>query len=51
MEERHHMRNEREGGLEAVKAKIPKFQGKNDSEGYLEWEIKMDQIFDYHKRG
>ena len=28
--------------------KIPSFQGKNDPEAYLEWETKMDWVFDCH---
>ena len=28
--------------------KIPSFQGKNDPKAYLEWEKKIDWIFDCH---
>ena len=28
--------------------KILSFQGKNDPEAYLEWEKKMELVFDYH---
>ena len=28
--------------------KIPYFQGKNDHEAYLEWEKKMELVFDCH---
>uniref|UniRef100_A0A2N9F1F1 RNA-directed DNA polymerase n=1 Tax=Fagus sylvatica TaxID=28930 RepID=A0A2N9F1F1_FAGSY len=28
--------------------KIPSFQGKNDPEAYLEWEKKVELIFEYH---
>ena len=28
--------------------KIPSFQGKNDPEAYLEWEKKMEWVFDCH---
>jgi hypothetical protein len=31
--------------LDTIKLKIPKFQGKNDPEAYLEWEKKVDWIF------
>jgi len=34
--------------LDAIKLKIPSFQGKNDHEAYLEWEKKVDWIFDCH---
>jgi hypothetical protein len=30
--------------LDAIKLKIPSFQGKNDLEAYLEWEKKVDWI-------
>ncbi|KAF1881768.1 hypothetical protein Lal_00049289, partial [Lupinus albus] len=38
----------REERLEGVKVKIPSFVGLNNPEAYLEWELKMDQIFDCH---
>ena len=28
--------------------KIPSFQGKNDPEAYLEWERKVELVFDCH---
>ncbi|KAF5470845.1 hypothetical protein F2P56_011333, partial [Juglans regia] len=31
-----------------IKIKIPSFQGKNDPEVYLEWETKMEMVFDCH---
>jgi hypothetical protein len=34
--------------LDAIKLKIPSFQGKNDPEVYLEWEKKVDWIFYFH---
>jgi len=34
--------------LDAIKLKIPSFQGKNDPEAYLEWEKKVDWIFYCH---
>jgi len=37
-----------DGGLDAIKLKIPSFLGKNDLEEYLEWEKKVDWIFDCH---
>jgi len=37
-----------DGDLDTVKLKIPNFQGKNDPEAYLEWEKKVDWIFDFH---
>ena len=32
----------------SIKMKIPSFQGKNDPELYLEWERKVDHIFECH---
>jgi len=37
-----------DGDLDAIKLKIPSFQGKNDPEAYLEWEKKVDWIFYCH---
>ena len=35
-----------DGDLDTIKLKIPNFQGKNDPKAYLEWEKKVDWIFD-----
>jgi hypothetical protein len=32
--------------LDLIKLKIPNSQGKNDLETYLEWEKKVDWVFD-----
>ena len=32
-----------------IKMKIPSFQGQNDPEAYLEWEKKVELIFECHK--
>ncbi|GKV11594.1 hypothetical protein SLEP1_g22838 [Rubroshorea leprosula] len=34
--------------LSSIKMKIPPFQGKNDPNVYLEWERKMELVFDCH---
>ena len=34
--------------LRNIKMKIPSFQGKNDPEVYLEWEKKVEFIFECH---
>ena len=34
--------------LKSIKVKIPSFQGKNDPEVYLEWEKKMELIYECH---
>ncbi|KAH9680244.1 hypothetical protein KPL71_026482 [Citrus sinensis] len=34
--------------LGSIKLKIPSFQGKNDPEVYLEWEKKVELVFDCH---
>jgi hypothetical protein len=37
--------NRRDSNLNAIKANIPPFKGRNDAEVYLEWERKLDFIF------
>ena len=51
--DRHGRRHERDrnrldGNLGNIKLKIPAFQGRGDPEAYLEWERKMEMIFDCH---
>ena len=41
-------RNREDDNLSSIKMKIPSFQGKSDPEAYLEWEKKMEFIFDCH---
>ena len=41
-------RNWVDGNLGNIKMKIPSFLGRNDPEAYLEWEKKVELIFDYH---
>ena len=41
-------RNREDDHLGSIKMKIPSFQGKNDPEVYLEWEKKVEFIFDCH---
>jgi hypothetical protein len=41
-------RPSRDNDLGNIKIKIPSFQGKNDPEAYLEWETKMEMVFDCH---
>jgi len=41
---RHRHRRNRDG-MDDVKVKIPKFLGTYDPEAYLDWEMKVDQIF------
>ena len=41
-------RNWEINNLEKVKMKIPSFQGNNDPEAYLEWERKVELVFDCH---
>jgi hypothetical protein len=35
--------------LDSIKLKIPAFKGKNDLEAYLEWERKVEMIFNIHR--
>ena len=47
--ERHReYRNREDNNLGNIKIKIPSFQGKNDPEAYLEWERKVELVFDCH---
>ena len=39
---------ERENEPRNVKVKLPKFQGLSNPESYLEWEMKVDQVFNCH---
>ncbi|KAL0439958.1 UNVERIFIED_CONTAM: hypothetical protein Slati_2478800 [Sesamum latifolium] len=39
---------EEDGGLGGVKVTIPSFKGKSDPEAYLEWEMRVEQIFSCH---
>jgi hypothetical protein len=41
-------RPRRDNDIGKIKIKIPSFQGKNDPETYLEWETKMEMVFDCH---
>ena len=41
-------RNWVDNNLGSIKMKIPAFQGKSDPEAYLEWEKKMELVFDCH---
>ena len=42
------LRNWEDNNLGSIKIKIPSFQGKNDPEVYLEWEIKLEMVFYIH---
>ena len=45
---RHRDRNREDNNFGNIKMKIPSFQGKNDPEAYLEWERKVELVFDCH---
>jgi len=34
--------------INSIKMKIPSFKGRNDAETYLEWERKVERIFECH---
>lgn len=42
------VRNRTDNNLGSIKMKIPAFQGKSDPEAFLEWEKKMELVFDCH---
>jgi phosphopantetheine adenylyltransferase len=41
-------RNRKDNNLGGIKMKIPSFRGRSDPEAYLEWEKKMEFVFDCH---
>ena len=41
-------RNRKDNNFGNIKMKIPSFQGKNDPEAYLEWERKVELVFNCH---
>ncbi|XP_057501092.1 uncharacterized protein LOC130785067 isoform X6 [Actinidia eriantha] len=41
-------RNQGDDSFSGIKMKVPSFQGKSDPEVYLEWEKKMELVFDCH---
>ena len=41
-------RNREDSNLGSIKIKIPSFQGKNDPKVYLDWEKKVELVFDCH---
>jgi len=43
-----HEDEHREEKIEGVKIQIPSFKGKSDPEAYLEWEMKIEQLFACH---
>ena len=43
---RHHRGN---GTYEGGKIKFPSFHGKSDPDSYLDWELKIDQLFEVHE--
>ncbi|RDY00740.1 hypothetical protein CR513_16042, partial [Mucuna pruriens] len=47
-ERRRRGKPRRDNYLGNIKMTIPTFQGKNDPEVYLEWERKVEQMFDYY---
>ncbi|XP_019434209.1 PREDICTED: uncharacterized protein LOC109340897, partial [Lupinus angustifolius] len=47
-ERRHDGGHRRDDRLEGIKVKIPTFMGMNNPEAYLEWELKIEQVFECH---
>ncbi|KAH7650604.1 hypothetical protein IHE45_U000300 [Dioscorea alata] len=41
-------RNWVDNNLGSIKMRIPAYQGKSDPEAYLEWEKKMELVFNFH---
>ncbi|KAF1868016.1 hypothetical protein Lal_00043733 [Lupinus albus] len=46
--EEDQMERRRDDKLEGVEIKIPTFMGMNNLEAYMEWEMKVEQVFDCH---
>ncbi|KAF1874286.1 hypothetical protein Lal_00049076 [Lupinus albus] len=46
--EEDHRERRRDDKLEGVQIKIPTFMGMNNPEAYMEWEMKVEQVFDCH---
>ncbi|XP_020582538.1 uncharacterized protein LOC110026087 [Phalaenopsis equestris] len=42
------IRNRDDNSLTGIKMRIPSFQGKNNPKAYLQWEKKMELVFDCH---
>ena len=42
-------RSRRDDNLSSIKMKVPSFKGKSDPDAYIEWETKMEFIFDCHE--
>lgn len=34
--------------MRGIKKEVPTFIGKSDSDAYLKWETKIEQIFNFH---
>ena len=39
----------KDNDLASIKLKIPEFQGKSDPKAYMDWEEKIENIFDVHE--
>ncbi|KAF1884246.1 hypothetical protein Lal_00043531 [Lupinus albus] len=46
--EEDHRERRRDDKLEGVQVKIPTFMGMNNPEAYMEWDMKVEQVFDCH---
>ncbi|KAF1870764.1 hypothetical protein Lal_00045174 [Lupinus albus] len=47
-EEENQRERRRDDQVEGVQIKVPKFMGMNNPEAYLEWEMKIEQVFECH---
>ncbi|KAK2455773.1 hypothetical protein QL285_003195 [Trifolium repens] len=47
-EKRRRVESRRDSHVGSIKMTIPSFKGKNDPELYLEWERKIEHVFDCH---
>ncbi|KAF1854589.1 hypothetical protein Lal_00046517 [Lupinus albus] len=47
-EEDNQRERRRDDRVEGVQIKVPTFMGMNNPEAYMEWEMKIEQVFDCH---
>ena len=42
-------RHREDDNLRSIKMKVPSFQGKSNPDAYIEWEKRMESLFDVHE--
>ena len=49
MRDRPRREEQMDSNINFIKMKIPSFKGRNDAEAFMEWERKVEHIFECHK--